>query len=88
MLRPHPAAVRDAGGPSSPAGGRLCGASPSVGSTVARGGERNGAYRTGRYSAEAKAERRQVRMLIGGLRHPIDSSEQAPRHLFRHLFRR
>ena len=27
-------------------------------------GERNGAYRTGRYTAQAKAERRQVRMLI------------------------
>ena len=38
-------------------------------------GERNGAYRTGRYMAEAKAERRQVRMLIRGLRHLIDSSE-------------
>jgi hypothetical protein len=31
-------------------------------------GERDGAYRTGRYTAEAKAERRQVRMLIRGLR--------------------
>ena len=38
-------------------------------------GERNGAYRTGRYTAEAIAERRQVRMLIRGLRHLIDSSE-------------
>jgi hypothetical protein len=36
-------------------------------------GERNGAYRTGRYTAEAKAERRQVRMLIRELRHLIDS---------------
>jgi len=35
----------------------------------------SGAYRTGRYTAEAKAERRQVRMLIRGLRHLIDSSE-------------
>ena len=33
--------------------------------------EQNGAYRTGRYTAEAKAERRQVRMLIRELR--IDS---------------
>jgi hypothetical protein len=31
--------------------------------------------RTGRYTAEAKAERRQVRMLIGELRHLMDSSE-------------
>jgi hypothetical protein len=38
-------------------------------------GKRNGAYRTGRYTAEAIAERRQVRMLIRGLRHLIDSSE-------------
>jgi hypothetical protein len=37
-------------------------------------GERNGAYRTGRYT-EAKAERRQVRALIRELRHLIDSSE-------------
>jgi hypothetical protein len=51
-------------------------------------GERNEAFRAGRYTAETKAERRQVRMLIGGLRHPIDSSEQAPWHLYRHLFRR
>ena len=40
-----------------------------------RKGERNGAYRTGPYTAEAIAERRQVRMLIRGLRHLIDSSE-------------
>jgi hypothetical protein len=38
-------------------------------------GEKNGAYRTGRYTAEAKAERRQVRMLIRGVRHLIDSSK-------------
>jgi hypothetical protein len=38
-------------------------------------GERNGAYRTGRYTAEAKAERRQVSMLIREPRHLIDSSE-------------
>ena len=38
-------------------------------------GERNGAYRTGRYTAEAKKERQQVRMLIRGLRHLIDSGE-------------
>ena len=38
-------------------------------------GERNGAYRTGRHTAEAKAERRQVRMLTRELRHLIDSSE-------------
>jgi hypothetical protein len=38
-------------------------------------GERNGAYRTGRYTAEARAERLQLRKLIRGLRHLIDSSE-------------
>ena len=38
-------------------------------------GEKNGAYRTGRYTAEAKAERRQMQMLIRSLRHLIDSSE-------------
>jgi glucans biosynthesis protein len=38
-------------------------------------GERNGAYRTGRYTAEAKAERRQTRAVIRELRRLIDSSE-------------
>jgi hypothetical protein len=38
-------------------------------------GEQNGAYRTGRCTAEAKAELRQMRMLIRELRHLIDSSE-------------
>jgi hypothetical protein len=38
-------------------------------------GERKGAYRRGHYTAEAKAERRQVRMLIRELRHLMDSSE-------------
>jgi hypothetical protein len=38
-------------------------------------GERNGAYRTGRYTAEAKKERQQVRMLIRELRHLMDSGE-------------
>ena len=38
-------------------------------------GERNGAYRTGRYTAEAKAEGRKMRALIGKLRRLIDSSE-------------
>jgi hypothetical protein len=38
-------------------------------------GERNGAYRTGRYTAEAKAERRQMRTLLRELRSLIDSSE-------------
>jgi hypothetical protein len=38
-------------------------------------GEKNGAYRAGRYTEEAKAERRQARMLIRGLRHLIDSSQ-------------
>ena len=38
-------------------------------------GERNGAYRTGRYTAEAKTERRRLRSLIRELRSLIDSSE-------------
>ena len=38
-------------------------------------GGRNGAYRTGRYTAEAKAERRQIRAIIRELRHLIDSGE-------------
>jgi hypothetical protein len=38
-------------------------------------GERNGAYRTGRYTAEAKAERREHRALIRELRRLIDASD-------------
>jgi glucans biosynthesis protein len=38
-------------------------------------GERNGAYRTGRYTAEAKAERRQMRAVIRELRRLTDSSD-------------
>ena len=38
-------------------------------------GERNGAYRTGRYTAKAKAERRQMRTLIRRLQQLIDSTE-------------
>jgi hypothetical protein len=38
-------------------------------------GERNGAYRTGHYTAEAKVERRQLRHLLQELRSLIDSSE-------------
>ena len=38
-------------------------------------GERNGAYQTGRYTAEAKAERRQLRLLLRELRDLIDSGE-------------
>ena len=38
-------------------------------------GERNGAYRTGRYTAEAKVERQQMRDLIRELRRLIDSSD-------------
>jgi hypothetical protein len=34
-------------------------------------GERNGAYRTGRYTAEAKAERREQRALLRELRRLI-----------------
>ena len=36
-------------------------------------GERNGAYRTGRYTAEAKAERREVRMLTQRRHQPLFS---------------
>ena len=38
-------------------------------------GERNGAYRTGRYTAEAKAERGQMRLLPHELRELIRSGE-------------
>jgi len=38
-------------------------------------GERNGAYRTGRYTDEAKAERRELRTLIQELRRFMDSSD-------------
>ena len=35
-------------------------------------GEKNGAYRTGRYTAESKAERRELRTLIRELRRLIN----------------
>jgi hypothetical protein len=38
-------------------------------------GERNGAYRTGRYTAEAKAERRAARVLLQQLLRLIDAGE-------------
>ena len=38
-------------------------------------GKRNGAYRTGHHTAEAKAELRELRALIRELRSLIDSSE-------------
>ena len=38
-------------------------------------GEKNGAFRTGRYIAEAKAERREQRALIRELRRLIDADE-------------
>jgi hypothetical protein len=38
-------------------------------------GERNGAYRTGHYTAEAKAERRATRALLRELRHLIDAGD-------------
>jgi hypothetical protein len=38
-------------------------------------GERNGAYRTGRYSAEAKAERQAARALIRELRRLINAGD-------------
>jgi hypothetical protein len=37
-------------------------------------GERNGAYRTGRYTAEAKAERQATRALLSALRRLIDTA--------------
>ena len=36
-------------------------------------GEKNGAYRTGRYTAEAKAERRTARALMRQLKELIDA---------------
>jgi hypothetical protein len=38
-------------------------------------GEKNGAYRMGRYTAEAKADRRELRALLRGLKLLIGSSE-------------
>jgi len=38
-------------------------------------GERNGAYRTGRYTAEAKAERQATRALLRELRRLIDAGK-------------
>jgi len=37
--------------------------------------ERNGAYRTGRYTAEAKAERQATRALLRELRRLIDAGD-------------
>jgi hypothetical protein len=38
-------------------------------------GERNGNYRTGRYTVEAKAERREQRALLRQLRELIDAGD-------------
>ena len=38
-------------------------------------GERNGTYRTGRYTVEAKADRRELRALLRQLRHLIRSDD-------------
>jgi hypothetical protein len=38
-------------------------------------GERNGAYHTGRYTAEARAERREAHALLRELRRLIDVGE-------------
>jgi hypothetical protein len=38
-------------------------------------GERNGAFRTGRYTVESKAERRELRALIRELRRLINVGE-------------
>jgi hypothetical protein len=49
-----------------------------AGCTAARAapkGERNGNYQTGRYTAEAKAERRELRALIRELRRFIDAAD-------------
>ena len=42
-------------------------------------GEKNGAYRTGRYTAEAKAERREQRALIRELQRLIDAGSRVSR---------
>jgi len=39
-------------------------------------GERNGAYRTGRYTAEAKAERQAARVLLRELRRLIEAGDK------------
>jgi hypothetical protein len=75
--RLRPGAALDAGGPSCPARHRRCGgdrfASRMVGRAALHGA--NGAYHTGRYTAEAKAERQQKRDLIRDLRRLIDSAD-------------
>jgi glucans biosynthesis protein len=68
----------DASDPSCPVERRPCGVSRCRlhgGKGGRPKGERNGADRTGRYTAEAKAERRQVRAVIQELRRLMDSSE-------------
>jgi hypothetical protein len=79
MLEPHGAAMPIAESPRSHAASQRCGANVSGATMVERAaaprGKRNGAYRTGRYTAEAKAERRQFRRLIRELRYLIDSAE-------------
>jgi len=47
-------------------------------------GECIGAYRTVRYTAEAKAERQQMRLLLRDLRSLIDSGEWVRPAQFRH----
>ena len=52
-------------------GGRVCRLHGGKGGGPA--GERNGAYRTGRYTAEAKAERLAARALLRQLKELIDA---------------
>jgi hypothetical protein len=78
MREQHCAAMPVVESPRSRAASQRCGGKRVCRLHGAKGGgprgEKNGAYRTG-YTAEAIAERRQVRMLIRGLRHVIDSGE-------------
>ena len=73
MLGLRRAAALDAGGRSCPAGRLRCrlhggkGGGPTA--------ERNGAYRTGRYTAEARAERQAARALIRELRRLINAGD-------------
>ena len=76
MLGLHRAAALDAGGRSCPAGRLRCGRPVCRLHGVEGGGpagERNGAYRTGRYPAEAKAERLAARALLRQLKEFIDA---------------
>ena len=79
MLGLHRAAALDAGGRSCPAAPQRCLAGPCVACTGGKGGgpkgERNGAYRTGRNTAEAKAERLAARVLLRQLKELIGAGD-------------